>query len=175
MTPLIRPSTEKDVSAIARIYAHYVETNTATYELESSSQEEMASAREEILALGLSYLVAEQNGEVVGYSNAGHCRPRPGYRFTIEDSVYIHPECAGQGIGLALLGALIEKCEQGPWRQMVAVIGDSANAATIRLHKRHGFRRVGTLHAVEFKFDRWVDSLLIQRALGARNAETAVR
>ncbi len=102
---------------------------------------------------------------VVGYAYASPYRPRPAYRFTVEDSVYVHPEHLGRGIGRVLLAALIEHCEQGPWRQMIAVIGDSANQASIRLHQHFGFRNVGTLFEVGFKFDRWLDTVLMQREL----------
>ena len=117
MPPQIRPSTEADVAEITRVYAHYVHTSTATYELEPPTAEEMSVRRSKILNLGLPYLVAEQDQEILGYAYAGQYRPRPGYQFTIEDSVYIQPGHQGQGIGQALLTALIETCEQGPWRQ----------------------------------------------------------
>jgi L-amino acid N-acyltransferase YncA len=175
MPPKIRPSTEEDVPEITRIYAHYVHTSTATYELEPPTPEEMSTRRSKILTLGLPYLVAEQVGQekdqkILGYAYAGQYRPRPGYQFTIEDSVYISPEHQGQGLGQALLTALIETCEQGPWRQMIAVIGDTANTASMRLHERHGFGSIGTLYSVGWKFNRWVDSILMQRALGPGNS-----
>ena len=169
----IRPSTEKDVPAITNIYAHYVHTSTATYELEPPTPKEMSARRSKILALGLPYLVAEQENTILGYAYAGQYRPRPGYQFTVEDSVYIHPEHQSQGLGRALLTALIEACEQGPWRQMIAVIGDTANTASMRLHERHGFRSIGTLYSVGWKFNRWVDSILMQRQLGPGNSDPA--
>ena len=176
MVPLqIRPSTVNDVPEITRIYAHYVLHSTATFELEAPSIDEMVARRSKILTLGLPYLVAEVDGKLLGYAYAGQYRPRPGYQFTIEDSVYIEPQHLGQGCGQALLAALIEVCERGPWRQMVAVIGDTANVASIRLHERHGFRSIGTLGSVGFKFNRWVDSVLMQRALGLGNSEAAPR
>jgi len=173
MPPQIRPSTEKDVADITRIYAHYVHTSTATFELEPPSAEEMSARRSTILTLGLPYLVAKQDKKILGYAYAGLYRPRPGYKFTIEDSVYISPEHLGQGLGQALLTALIETCEQGPWRQMIAVIGDTANTASMRLHERFGFRTIGTLYSVGWKFNRWVDSILMQRALGTGNSMPA--
>jgi len=130
----------------------------------------MSARRSKILALGLPYLVAEQENKIVGYAYAGQYRPRPGYQFTIEDSVYIDPEYLGLGLGQALLTALIKTCEQGPWRQMIAVIGDTANTASVRLHERHGFRSIGTLYSVGWKFNRWVDSILMQRPLGQGNS-----
>jgi L-amino acid N-acyltransferase YncA len=169
MPPQIRPSAENDIPAITSIYAHYVHISTATFELEPPTPEEMSNRRSTILTLGLPYLVAELNGMIQGYAYAGQYRPRPGYQYTIEDSVYIHPEHTGQGLGQALLTALIARCEDGPWRQMIAVIGDTANTASVRLHERNGFRTIGTLYSVGWKFTRWVDSILMQRALNAGN------
>jgi L-amino acid N-acyltransferase YncA len=119
-----------------------------------------------VLKLGLPYLVAELNGHVVGYSYATLYRARPAYRYTVEDSVYVEDGLHGRGIGTALLAELIARCEQGPWRQMLAVIGDSANAGSIALHRRMGFTMCGTLGSVGFKLGRWVDSVFMQRALG---------
>jgi len=152
---------------ITEIYGYHVLHSPATFEEDPPGRDVMTNRRSAILSLGLPYLVAESEGTVAGYAYAGPYRPRPAYRFTVEDSVYVDPEHAGHGCGRALLAALIERCEQGPWRQMIAVIGDSANAASIRLHERLGFRSVGTLLSVGFKFDRWLDTVLMQRALGA--------
>jgi L-amino acid N-acyltransferase YncA len=163
---LLRCSTEEDVTSIARIYAHYVRNAKSTFEIDSPSVEEMVNRRAAILANGLPYLVAERDGAVVGYAYASPYRPRPAYRHTIEDSVYVDAQYLGQGYGSALLGALIESCDKGPWRQMIAVIGDSANAASIRLHQCFNFRTVGTLRAVGFKFDEWLDTVLMQRRIG---------
>jgi L-amino acid N-acyltransferase YncA len=171
----VRPSTEDDVAEIARIYSHYVRHSTATFELDPPTRDDMAKRRSDILSLGLPYLVAERDGAIFGYAYAGHYRPRPGYQFTIEDSVYIDPQHAGHGCGKALLTALIGICEQGPWRQMIAVIGDTANTASIRLHERFGFRSVGTLSSVGFKFNRWVDSMLMQRELGPGSSIPAAK
>jgi phosphinothricin acetyltransferase len=126
----------------------------------------MARRQSEIVRRGMPYLVAEADGAVVGYAYANAYRPRAGYRFTVEDSIYVDPSQVGRGCGQALLGALIEVCEQGPWRQMIAVIGDGDNAASVRLHERFGFREAGRLISVGFKLDRWVDCVLMQRALG---------
>lgn len=169
MTRRIRPSAESDIGAITGIYSHYVLTSTATFERDPPANEEMALRRPTILKLGLPYLVLEEACEVVGYAYAGQYRPRPGYQYTIEDSVYIHPQHLGKNLGQALLSALIETCAQGPWRQMIAVIGDTANTASVRLHERNGFRTVGTLYSVGWKFNRWVDSILMQRSLGLGN------
>ena len=161
----VRPSTEDDLSAITRIYSHHVLHGSATFELDPPAQNEMAKRRSAILALAMPYLVAEHQQQIVGYAYASPYRPRPAYRFTVEDSIYIDPDHVGQGCGRALLAALIEHCEQGPWRQMIAVIGDTANTASIRLHQHFRFRSVGTLSAVGFKFDRWIDTVLMQRDL----------
>lgn len=169
---LIRPSKEDDMSGIARIYGHYVLHSSATFEVDPPSRDEMAKRRSEILACGLPYLVAEQDGAVAGYAYASQYRPRSAYRFTVEDSIYVDPRCVGRGCGQALLAALIERCSQGSWRQMIAVIGDNANTASIRLHQRLGFRSVGTLNSVGFKFDQWVDTVLMQRELGPATRTT---
>lgn len=126
----------------------------------------LAARRAAVLEAGLPYIVAEVGGDVVGYSYATAYRPRPAYRFTVEDSIYVAHGRGGQGIGSALLTELIARCEAGPWRQMIAVIGDSDNAGSLALHRRHGFAPAGVLHDVGFKFGRWVDSVLMQRPLG---------
>jgi phosphinothricin acetyltransferase len=164
---LVRDATEADMPAVQRIYAHYVLHGLATFEEEPPTIDEMLSRRAGIVSRGLPYLVAETNGAILGYSYATAYRPRPAYRHTIEDSVYVADGFGGRGIGRALLSALIARCETGPWRQMIAVIGDSGNAASIALHGSLGFRPVGTLRAVGFKLGRWVDTVLMQRDLGA--------
>jgi L-amino acid N-acyltransferase YncA len=163
---LVREATEADLPAIGRIYAPHVLHGLASFEEVPPSSDELLARWRSAVALGLPWLVAERGGGVVGYSYAARYRLRSAYRYTVEDSVYVEPGAGGQGLGRALLGALIERCEAGPWRQMVAVIGDSGNAASIALHERLGFRPAGTLHAVGFKLGRWVDSVLMQRALG---------
>jgi L-amino acid N-acyltransferase YncA len=164
--PLVRPSREDDLPAITRIYAHHVVHGLASFEEVPPDQAELARRRDEVLRHGFPYLVAERAGEVVGYAYAAPYRARSAYRFTIEDSVYVAPDHVGKGIGRALLSRLIALCEQGPWRQMIAVIGDSENHASIGLHKAEGFAMIGTHPAVGFKFGRWVDSVLMQRELG---------
>jgi L-amino acid N-acyltransferase YncA len=163
---LVRPSREADLAAITRIYAHHVLHGLASFEEVPPDEAELAARRRDVLEHGLPSLVAEQAGEIVGYCYAAPYRARSAYRFTIEDSVYIDAGHVGQGIGRALLSRLIDLCEQGPWRQMIAVIGDSQNHASIRLHKAEGFQIIGTHPAVGFKFGRWVDSVLMQRDLG---------
>lgn len=163
----VRDAREADIAAVQEIYAHHVLHGLTSFEETPPSTEEMIGRREAVLRLGLPYLVAEMDGRIVGYSYASSYRPRPAYRHTVEDSVYVRDGLAGHGIGRALLGMLIRRCEAGPWRQMLAVIGDSANDASIGLHRAHGFVPVGRLDAVGFKFGRWVDSVLMQRPLGA--------
>jgi L-amino acid N-acyltransferase YncA len=164
---VIRDATGADVSAIQQIYAHHVRTGTASFEEIPPSEPEMAARWQAVQQLGLPYLVAERDGAVVGYAYAGAYRPRPAYRHTLEDSVYVTRQHHRLGIGRALLGALIARCEAGPWRQLIAVIGDSDNASSIALHQQFGFRHVGTLHSVGWKLGRWLDSVVMQRALGS--------
>ncbi len=162
----IRPSRTDDVPAIQRIYEHHVRHGLASFELEPPGAEEMALRRLGIVQAGYPYFVAECGGKVVGYAYAGPYRSRPAYRFTCENSVYIRHDCARQGIGRRLLDALIPACEQRGLRQMVAVIGDSANLASIELHRRAGFSMIGTIRSSGYKAGRWVDTVLMQRALG---------
>ena len=164
---VVRDSTATDIAAVERIYAEHVLTGLASFEIVPPSADELLFRRATMLSHGLPYLVAELDGRIVGYSYAAPYRSRPAYRFTVEDSVYVAAGLGGQGIGQTLLSALIDRCETGPWRQMIAVIGDSGNAASISLHNRLGFSHVGTLRAAGFKFGRWVDSVLMQRPLGA--------
>jgi len=166
MTPLIRDSRGTDVPAIHAIYEHYVLRGLATFEEVTPTLDELRNRRDVLRAMDMPHLVAELEGRVVGYSYAGPYRARPAYRFTVENSVYIEDGLSGRGVGTALLTELIARCQRGPWRQMVAVIGDSANAASIALHRRLGFRHIGTLEAVGFKLGRWVDTVFMQRALG---------
>jgi phosphinothricin acetyltransferase len=162
----VRDAGEADLPAIQAIYAHHVLHGLASFEEIPPDTAELGSRRCAVLAAGLPYIVAEDGGRVVGYSYATAYRPRPAYRRTVEDSVYVADGLAGRGIGSTLLAELIRRCEEGPWRQMIAVIGDTENHGSIGLHRRHGFRVVGTLQSVGFKFGRWVNSVLMQRALG---------
>lgn len=163
---VIRDASETDMAAIQAIYQHYVLNGLATFEEVPPLIEEMASRRATVVAAGLPYLIAECGGRVVGYSYATRYRPRPAYRHTIEDSVYVADGLGGRGVGTALVQALIARCEAGPWRQMLAVIGNSANAGSIALHRKLGFQKVGTFSSVGFKHGQWVDTVLMQRSLG---------
>jgi L-amino acid N-acyltransferase YncA len=163
----IRPAQASDLAAITRIYDHAVRHGTASFEIEPPDEREMARRYEALRAGGYPYLVAELNNEIMGYAYAGPHRARPAYRWSVEDSVYIAPASQRRGIGRALLERLIAEAEAGGFRQMIAVIGDSANAASIELHRTAGFRMVGTFDNVGFKFGRWLDSVLMQRTLGS--------
>ena len=169
-TVVVRDAGEADMAAIQAIYAHHVLHGLATFEETPPPVEEMLRRRAGVLAAGLPYLAAELEGKVLGYAYATAYRPRPAYRFSIEDSVYVAEGLAGKGIGSALLGALIARCERGPWRQMLAVIGNSGNEGSIALHRRMGFAHAGTFTSVGFKLGRWVDTVLMQRPLGAGDA-----
>jgi len=163
---VIRPSRETDVVEITTIYGYHVLHGLASFEEVPPELDEIASRRREILAHGLPYLVAERSGRVLGYCYAGPYRTRSAYRFTVEDSIYIDQTEAGRGLGRALLAALLDRCTELGYRQMVAVIGGSDTWPSIRLHAALGFTRAGVLRAVGFKFGRWVDIVLMQRALG---------
>ena len=164
--PVIRPSRDDDVDAIAAIYGHHVLHGLASFEEEPPPIEEIGRRRADVIAHGLPYLAAERAGRVVGSAYAGPFRPRAGYRFTLEDSIYIDQTEVGRGIGRALLVALLARCGELGYRQMVAVIGGRETMASIALHRALGFRQIGIFEAVGFKFGRWVDIVLMQRALG---------
>jgi phosphinothricin acetyltransferase len=164
---LVRGATEADMAAVRDIYAHYVLHSLATFEETPPTLEEMLARRRASIDLGLPYLVATAGAEILGFAYGADYRSRPAYRFTVEDSVYVADGLGGRGIGSALLGELIARCENGPWWQMLAVVGDSANSGSIALHRRFGFELAGTLRSVGFKHGRWVDTPVLQRALGA--------
>lgn len=168
---LLRPSAEADLPAIQAIYAHHVLNGAGSFELVPPDLAEMAARRRTILERGLPYLVAERQGAVAGYAYAGPYRPRPAYRHTLEVSVYVAPDRQRLGLGRLLLGGLVERCEALGCRQLVAVVGDSANAGSIGLHEALGFRRAGVLRSVGWKHGRWLDSVFLQRALGPGDAE----
>jgi L-amino acid N-acyltransferase YncA len=162
----IRPSRDADMETITAIYSHHVLHGTASFETVPPSIEEMTRRRLDMAQRGFPYLVAEAGGVVTGYPYAGSYRPRPAYRDTVENSVYLRPDAIGRGIGKRLLTALVAACEGLGFRQMVAVVGDSSNTPSIRLHERCGFRLVGTLRAVGYKHGKWLDTVLLQRTLG---------
>ena len=164
---IVRDAEDADMPAIRTICAREVLHGLASFEEVPPTADALLSRRQGVRSLGLPYLTAELDGRIVGYSYATTYRPRPAYRNTVEDSVYVAEGMHGRGIGRALLTALIARCETGPWRQMVAVIGNGGNAGSIALHERLGFRTVGTLEGVGFKLGRWVDTVLMQRPLGA--------
>ena len=163
---IIRDAIEDDMPEIQSIYAYEVYHGLATFELSPPTVGEMCARRKNVLAMGLPYLTAELDGKVVGYCYAATYRPRLAYRFTIEDSVYVAKDMFRKKIGSQLLSELLSRCVNGPWRQMIAVIGDSANAGSIALHKSMGFKMIGTHNNVGFKLGRWVDTVMMQRELG---------
>jgi len=163
---VIRPSDVADVPAIADIYAHAVRFGTASFEIEPPDEAELARRRRTLVDADYPYLVAARDGAVLGYAYAGPYRPRLAYRFSVENSIYVAPQAHRLGIGRALLDRLIAESQARGYRQMVAVIGDSAQTASIALHRAAGFRLIGTIEAVGFKFGRWLDTVLMQRALG---------
>ncbi len=162
----LRPAEAVDIEAIAAIYGHHVLHGSASFETEPPEVAEMARRRQVLVEQGYPYLVAKRDDALLGYSYASAYRQRAAYQNTVENSVYLRADSLGQGIGTALLKALIEACEQRRYRQMIAVVGDSANAASIQLHLRQGFTMIGTLRAVGRKHERWLDTVLLQRSLG---------
>ena len=162
----IRPATPADIPAITRIYAHAVRHGTASFEYDPPDEAEMARRQRALLEGGYPYLVAGIGGAVAGYAYAGPYRTRPAYRYTVENSIYIAPEMHRRGIGRVLLDRLIVECEARGYRLMIAVIGDSAQTPSIELHRNAGFQLVGALQGVGYKFERWLDTVLMQRPLG---------
>jgi phosphinothricin acetyltransferase len=163
----IRDVTATDVAAVTDIYAHHVRHGTGTFELVPPAITEMASRITAVIEAQLPFLVAEyDDGAIVGFAYAGPYRPRPAYQRTVEDSIYLSPDAFGRGVGTQLLNALLHRCEAWGARQVIAVIGDSANVASVRLHEKCGFAVVGTFRAVGWKHNRWLDTVLMQRSLG---------
>jgi L-amino acid N-acyltransferase YncA len=162
----IRPATTADLPAITGIYAEAVRFGTATFELVPPDLAEMARRFQALMDGGFPYFVAVLEGRVAGYAYAGPYRPRPAYRFAVENSVYLQPASHRRGIGRQLLQRLISECEARGFRQMIAVIGDSANAGSIGLHTKCGFQMIGTHPSVGLKFGRWLDTVTMQRELG---------
>ena len=161
----IRDATAADIASIHAIYAHHVLHGLASFEEVPPALEEMRVRFDAVVSAGKPYIVAEVEGRVAGYGYASAYRTRSAYRYTLENSIYVAEGMRGNGVGSALLGALIERCRGGPWRQMLAVIGDSGNAASIGVHRKAGFRQVGVLERVGYKHGRWVDSVVMQLEL----------
>jgi L-amino acid N-acyltransferase YncA len=162
----LRPALAGDCAAVTEIYRHHVLTGLGSFEEEPPDLAEMSRRYDEVTRRGLPYLVAERDGRVAGYAYAAPYRPRSAYRYTLEDSIYVAPWAQRCGAGDLMLGHLLALCAEAGYRQMVAVIGDSGNQASIGLHLKHGFRSIGTIEACGYKQGRWVDSVILQRALG---------
>ena len=171
---LLRPSTPADLPAITAIYTWNVAHGTGTFELEVPDQAEMARRRDDVLSKGLPWLVAQAQGQVLGYAYANHFRPRRAYRFCLDDSIYLHPDARGHGVGRVLLAELLGRCEAAGARQMLAVIGDSANAGSIGVHRALGFEHVGVMAAAGWKFERWLDVVIMQKSLGPGSTSAPV-
>lgn len=161
----VRPATPEDMARVQEIYAGHVLRGTASFEEEPPDLREMCQRREAVLAVGLPYLVAHRDGAILGFAYAARYRLRSAYRHTAEDSVYLDPSAIGAGVGKALLAEVLERSAAAGYREMIAIIGDSGNAASIGLHRALGFRHVGTFTRVGLKFGRWLDSVLMQRSL----------
>lgn len=174
VSPLtLRPSTDADLPAIQAIYAQAVLEGTGTFETEVPAVEEMGRRRAEVLSRHLPWLVAERDGQILGYAYANYFRPRLAYRFCVEDSIYLSPAAQGQGVGRLLLAELMARCEAAGARQMLAVIGDANNAGSIGVHTALGFTHNGVLKSAGWKFGRWLDVVLMQRPLGQGDATAA--
>ena len=167
---IIRLANTADAAAVAGIYGYHVLTGLGTFEETPPPTEDIAGRIASVLSYGLPYLVAEEGGQVIGFAYAGPFRPRIAYRYTVEDSVYVAPDAVGRGVGRALVTRVIADCEALGLRQMFAVIGDSANAGSIGLHRALGFEPLGVAHGVGFKHGRWVDTVWMQRALNGGEA-----
>ena len=168
----IRPSREADVPAIATIYAHHVLHSTATFEIDPPSPADMAARRAEVLGRGLPWLVLEEAGQVLGYAYCNWFKPRPAYRFSAENSIYLAPGHQGRGLGRLLLAELARQAESAGVRKLIAVIGDSGNAGSIGVHRSLGFEPVGTIRSCGWKFERWLDIVLMEKVLGDGDRST---
>jgi phosphinothricin acetyltransferase len=166
----IQPSRDEHVPAITAIYAHHVLHGTGTFETTPPTEADMAGRRADVLGKGLPWLVLEDGGRVLGFAYCQWFKPRPAYRFSAEDSIYLHPDAAGRGLGRELLGNLIERAQECGMRKLIAVIGDSANAASIGVHRAVGFTPAGSITSCGWKFGRWLDIVLMERTLGEGNS-----
>lgn len=171
--PLIRPSTDADVPQIAAIYAHHVLHGTGTFETTPPTESDMAARRADVLGKGLPYLVAEEDGRVLGFAYCQWFKPRPAYRFSAEDSIYLHPDAAGRGVGKQLLAELAARAEAAGIRKLIAVIGDSNNAGSVGVHGALGFSRVGVFKSCGWKFGRWLDIVLMEKTIGEGDSTPA--
>jgi phosphinothricin acetyltransferase len=172
--PIIRPSSDADVPAFTAIYTHHVLHGTGTFEIEPPSQADMANRRADVLSKGLPYLTMEDQGRVLGFAYCNWFKPRPAYRFSAEDSIYMAPDAAGSGYGRALLAELVGQAERIGVRKLIAVIGDSNNAGSVGVHRSVGFTPVGVLKSCGWKFDRWLDVVLMEKSLGSGDATSPV-
>mgnify|MGYP003614375422 FL=1 len=172
--PLIRPSRDEDVAAITAIYNHHVLHGTGTFEIDPPSASDMATRRADVLGKGLPYLVVEEEGQVLGFAYGNWFKPRPAYRFSAENSIYLAPGVAGRGLGRLLLDELRAQAEAAGVRKLIAVIGDSANAGSIGVHRSAGFTHVGLIKSCGWKFDRWLDIVLMEKTLGAGDTTSPV-
>lgn len=163
---IIRSSREADMPAITAIYGHHVLNSTGTFETEAPSAQDMAARRVDVLAKGLPWLVAEHDGQVIGFAYGNWFKPRPAYRFSVEDSIYLAPGSHGKGVGRALLAELLARCESTGIRKVMAIIGDSANAASVGVHLALGFTQAGKIDACGWKFGAWRDIVIMQKSLG---------
>ena len=170
---MIRPSRDEDIAAITAIYAHHVLNGTSAFEIDPPSVADMTSRRADVLSKGLPYIVAEEAGQVIGYAYCTWFKPRPAYRFSAEDSIYLAPGVHGKGIGRALLAELAAQAERVGIRKLIAVIGDSSNAGSIGVHRSLGFEHVGILKSCGWKFDQWLDVVLMEKALGPGDSTPA--
>jgi L-amino acid N-acyltransferase YncA len=163
----IRPSRDPDLAAITAIYGHHVLHGTGTFETDPPSEAEMTARRADVLAKGLPYLVAEEDGRILGYAYCQWFKPRPAYRFSAEDSIYLHPQAQGKGLGKALLAELERQAEAAGIRKLIAVIGDSANKGSVGVHRTLGFKSVGVIQSCGWKFGKWLDIVLMEKQIGA--------
>lgn len=165
--PVIRPSQDQDLPQIAAIYGHHVLHGTGTFETTPPTQAEMGARRADVLAKGLPYLVAQDGDQLLGFAYCQWFKPRPAYRFSAEDSIYLHPDARGRGIGKMLLAELATQAEAAGIRKLIAVIGDSGNAGSVGVHRACGFSDVGLFKSCGWKFGRWLDIVLMEKSLGA--------
>ncbi|HOZ64338.1 MAG TPA: N-acetyltransferase family protein [Burkholderiaceae bacterium] len=171
--PMIRPSRDEDIASITAIYAHHVLNGTGTFEIDPPSVADMTGRRADVLSKGLPYIVAEEAGQVIGYAYCTWFKPRPAYRFSAEDSIYLAPGVHGKGIGRALLAELAAQAERVGIRKLIAVIGDSSNAGSVGVHRSLGFKHAGILKSCGWKFDQWLDVVLMEKALGPGDSTPA--